>query len=59
MFQTNFVENIKTYILGSVTFFFSLENCGVYEKMWKKKIVEPDRPQTAIQHCACTLLLNT
>jgi hypothetical protein len=29
MFETNFVEKIKTHILYSVTFFF--ENCVVYE----------------------------
>ena len=28
------VENIKTHILCSITFFF--ENCAVYETMWKK-----------------------
>jgi hypothetical protein len=33
MFQTNFVEKIKTHILCSVTFFF--ENRAVYEKTWK------------------------
>jgi len=33
MFQTNVVENIKTHILCSVTFFF--ENRSDYEIMWK------------------------
>jgi len=38
MFQTKFVEKIKTYIL----FFF--ENRVIYGTMWKN-IVESDRPQ--------------
>jgi len=46
MFRTNFVEEIKTHILYSVTFFFS-ENRVVYEIMWKN-IVELDRPQVTI-----------
>jgi hypothetical protein len=46
MFQTEFVEKIKTHILCSVTFFF-LENRAVYEIMWKN-IVEPDRPQVTL-----------
>jgi hypothetical protein len=35
--SANFVENIKTHILSSVTFFFFLENCAVYEKIWGEK----------------------
>ena len=35
MFQIKVVEKIKTYILCSVTFFFS-ENRAVYEIMWRK-----------------------
>ena len=34
MFETKFVEKIKTHILCSVTFFY--ENRAVYEIMWKK-----------------------
>jgi hypothetical protein len=34
MFQTKVVEEIKTHILCSITF-FSPENCAVYEIMWK------------------------
>jgi hypothetical protein len=34
MFQTKFVEKIKTHILDSVTVF--LENLAFYEIMWKK-----------------------
>ena len=45
MFQTKVVQNIKTYILRSVTFFF--ENRAVYEIMWKN-IVERDGPQMTI-----------
>ena len=35
MFQTKLLEEIKTHILGSITFFF-FENLVVYEIMWKK-----------------------
>ena len=45
MFQINFVEIVKTHILRSLTFF--LENCTVYEIMWKN-IVEPEWPQMTI-----------
>jgi len=52
MFQTNFVEKIKTHILCSITFFFF--NLAIYEIMWKN-IVELDRPQ--LDHVMwCTLL---
>jgi hypothetical protein len=44
MFQTNFLEDIKTHILCSITF---PENHAVYEIMWKNA-VQPDRPQMAI-----------
>ena len=51
MFQTQIVENIKTHILCSVTFF---ENRSLFEIMWKN-IVEWGRPQmtdnTAHAHC--------
>jgi hypothetical protein len=46
MLQAEVVENIKTQILFSVTF-FSPENRGVYEIMWKN-IVDPERLQMAI-----------
>ena len=46
MFQTKFVEKIKTHILCSVTFFF-FEKLAVYEIMWQN-IVELDRPQLKI-----------
>jgi len=51
MFQTIFVEKIKTYILYSITFFS--ENRAVYEKMWKN-IVERGRLQffnTVLAYC--------
>ena len=41
MFQTNFVEKIKTHILSSITL---LENRIVYETVWQN-MVDPDRPQ--------------
>jgi len=44
MFQIKVVENIKTHILSSVTFF---ENRTVYEIMWKNT-VEQGRPQLTI-----------
>jgi hypothetical protein len=45
MFQTKFVEKIKTHILCLITFF---ENHAVYELMWEN-IVEPEWPQMAIR----------
>jgi len=45
MFQTRFVEKIKTHILSSVTFFFF--NRAIYEKM-RKSIIEWGRPQMAV-----------
>jgi hypothetical protein len=49
MLQTTVVENIKTHIVYSVTFFFL--NVTVCEVMWKN-IVQPDRPQMTIW-CMC------
>ena len=51
MFQTKVVENIKTHILCSITFF---KNCLVYAITWKQ-FVEPGRPQitTWHTHIAC------
>ena len=51
MLQTKVVEEIKTHILYSVTFF---ENRSVFEIMWKN-MIEPDRPQMTIwcMHIAC------
>jgi len=46
MFQTEFVDNVKTHILCSINFFF-FENRAVYEIIWKN-IAEPDRPQLTI-----------
>jgi len=53
MFQTEFVEKIKTHILYSI--FFS-ENYVVYEIMWKS-VLEPDRPrwQYNTAHADCML----
>jgi hypothetical protein len=45
MFQTEFIDYIKTHVLCSI--FFSPENRAVYEIMWKN-IAEPDRPQLTI-----------
>jgi len=52
MFQTKFVENIKTQILCAIKIFFF--NRDVYEIMWKNT-VQPDRPQTTIwrMHIIC------
>jgi hypothetical protein len=44
MFQTKVVEEMKTHILCSVTFFL---NPAVYEIMWKN-VVERGRPQMTI-----------
>jgi hypothetical protein len=44
--QTKVVENIKTHILFSITFFFT-ENRAVYAITWKN-IVDPERLQIAI-----------
>jgi hypothetical protein len=44
MFQTKFVEEIKTQILCSITFF---DNRTVYEIMWEN-ILQLDRPQMTI-----------
>jgi hypothetical protein len=45
MFQIKVAEKIKIHILCSATF---SENCAVYE-MVSKYIVEPERPQMAVQ----------
>jgi hypothetical protein len=45
MFQIKVIEEIKTHILCSVTFF--PENRAVYEKIWKN-IVEWGKPQMTI-----------
>jgi len=42
MFQTKFVEAIKTHMLCSRIAFF--ENRVVYEVMWKN-LVQPDKPK--------------
>jgi len=46
MFQTNVVEQFRTLILYSVTFFFP-ENRTVCEIMWTN-MAEPDRPLMTI-----------
>ena len=43
MFQAKVVEEIKTHILLSITF-FSPENRAVYYTVWEN-IVDPGRPQ--------------
>jgi hypothetical protein len=52
MFQTKFVEKIKTHFI----FYIFSENCFVYEIMWKN-IVEPDRPRWQYNrtHADCRL----
>ena len=46
MFQTKVVQKITTHILCSIHFF--PENRAVYEIMWEKNMVEPDRSQMII-----------
>ena len=46
-FRVKFVQEIKTRILSSTTFFF--ENRGVYEIIWKD-MVKLDTPQITIYH---------
>ena len=41
------LDKTKAHILRSVIFFFS-KNRAVYERIWKKNMVEPDRPQMTI-----------
>ena len=57
MCQTKAAEIIETHILCSVTF---LENCAVYEIMWKN-IVQPGRPQMTIwrMRIACWISKTT
>ena len=45
MFQTKFVDKIKTHVLYSVTFFF--RKSAVYRIMWRET-VEPSRPQMTV-----------
>ena len=49
MFQTKFVQKIKTHGLCTIAFFsfFFLENRVVYEIMWEN-LVELDRSQMTI-----------
>jgi hypothetical protein len=56
MFQAKPVEEIKTHILCSLTFFW-VENHAIYAIMWKH-IVEWGRPRTAIwrMRFACWIL---
>jgi hypothetical protein len=56
MFQTEVVEKTKTRILYSI--FFYLENCDVYEIMWKN-IVERDRPQMTVWRMCIVRLVPT
>jgi hypothetical protein len=53
MFQKKVVQNIKTHILCSITFY---ENRAVYEITWKN-IVEADRPQMTIWRMRITCWL--
>jgi len=52
MLSTKVMEKIKTQILSSVTFIS--ENRAVYN-ITRKNMVEPDRPQMAVQYGACAL----
>jgi hypothetical protein len=48
MFQTKFVEKIKTHILSSVTFF-------EYEIMWKNTVVARQATDDNMVHAHCML----
>jgi len=54
MFQTEFIEEIKTRILCTVKF---SENCAPYEIMWKN-MAEPHKPQTTIWRIRITCWIN-
>jgi len=51
MFQTKVVEKIKRNFAFQQLF---SENRAAFEKM-RKNLVQPDRPQIAIQYDACAL----
>jgi len=51
MFQTKFVEKIKTYFVFSKLF---SENRAVYEVMWKN-FVDSDKPHDKTAHAHCVL----
>jgi hypothetical protein len=53
MFQTKFIETLKSHILYSIVLF---RNIAFYEIMWKN-VVEPDRPQTIIWHTRIACLI--
>ena len=57
MFQTKFVEKIKTHFMCNN---FFLENCAVYEITWKN-ILRAGRPQMTIWRMglACWILKDT
>jgi len=46
IFQTELIEKIKTHFM--ICIFFN-ENRAIYEKIWKKNIVDPDRTQVTIK----------
>jgi len=52
MFQTKFVEKIKTHILCSITFF---ENPALYETMWKKYCKAGQATDDNMAHAHCML----
>jgi hypothetical protein len=55
MLQTKFVEEIKTHVFCSMTFFvlFFVEDCSVYEMMWKKycRAGQATEDNMAQEHC--------
>ena len=58
MLRTKLVEEIKTHVLCSKTFFFP-ENRAVYETKWKNT-VQPGRPQmTILMRIACWIPKDT
>jgi len=55
-FQTEIVDKIKTQILCLIT--FCRKSC-LYEIMWTKNLIEPDRPQMEIWRTAQITIWRT
>jgi len=52
MFQTRVVDEIKTHVLCSITFFF--QSCADYEIMWKNNVEQGDTEDN-MAHAHCIL----
>jgi hypothetical protein len=53
MFQTKVVEEIKTHILCSVTFF--RKSCGLWDKVEKKYCTAGQGTEDNMEHAHCVL----